>query len=327
MVASGWQPLVSVIVPTYNREAVLCQTLATLFEQDYPNYEIIVVDQTPQHRDETYRFLEENKQKLRHIKVDKPSLPRARNIGLRHARGELVLFLDDDIIPVRDLVSKHVRGYADDNAVCGVAGQVVPPEGGLVDEGKVGRIDERARLTWNFNSTVAADTMWGPGGNSSFRRKLVEAAGLYEPAFAGTSVAEELDLCVRLYRLGYHMKFEPGASILHLAVSDGGCENRHIGAWWYYWYAHNMALLALRHRSLLNMLLVPPTQARALIRMKGGLRGLPLLAIWLPAQFHALVSYFRSRSSLKGIPSGVRSRGREKRPLQASKSERPNSDK
>ena len=42
-------PLISVIIPTYNREQVLRETLAEVLQQTYPNFEVLVVDQTPTH--------------------------------------------------------------------------------------------------------------------------------------------------------------------------------------------------------------------------------------------------------------------------------------
>lgn len=291
--AEVFRPLVSVIVPTYNREAVLCQTLTYLFEQDYPHYEILVVDQTREHHADTNRFLEENKYKLRYVKLTKPSLTKARNVGVAHARGEIVLFLDDDIVPINDLISRHVQHFQDQE-IGAVAGQVVPPDGTKSNTSHVGIIEERTLPVGNFNSTVATDVLHAPGGNASVRRDAAIDAGLFERAFGGTAIREETDFYLRISTLGYRIIFEPAASILHLAIQSGGCGNRRSDAHWYFWYAHNSMLLALRHRALFSLRRVISAQFALLARRKGPFYLVP----WLVAHLYALFSYITTRNSL-----------------------------
>jgi glycosyltransferase involved in cell wall biosynthesis len=298
------QPMVSLIVPTYNREEVLCRTLGHLFEQDYPNYEIVVVDQTVQHTSETEQFMARNSERLRHIKLERPSLTRARNAGILHARGAIVLFLDDDIVPVKSLVSAHVAALLEPGtgAVGAVAGQVLPPDGRRVDTENVGTIEHRSNIVANFNSTIAGPAVHAPGGNTAVWRHLAIEAGMFEPRFAGTAIREETDFYLRLVEMGYGIKFEPRASILHLALTAGGCGNRRSDMRWYFWFAHNNTLLALRHPSLLSARRVILSQWPLFRRKKGIL----LLAPWLVAHLYALVSYVRALRSLRSARAHAR---------------------
>lgn len=295
------QPLVSVIVPTYNRDEALCETLAYLFYQDYPNYEIVVVDQTVEHNEQTNRFLRENCERLRLIKLAKPSLTKARNAGIAHARGDIILFLDDDIIPVESLISAHVAALSEDG-VGAVAGQILSPDSGAMDTLEVGLVRHKSTIVSNFNSMVALDVQHAPGGNTSAWRDLVLRAGSFEPAFGGTAIREETDLYLRLRYMGYRIKFEPSASILHLEVVAGGCGNRRSDVRWYFWFAHNNILLALRHPTYLSLGRVMKSQLKVLARKKGPL----LLAPWLLAHLYAPISFLYSRKSLPSAFKGER---------------------
>ncbi len=101
-------PLVSVIIPTYNRPALLKQTLASVAYQTYENIEIIVVDDgTP--GDEN-RLLCEAMNNVNYIKIENSGgAARPRNEGKRRSKGSLVAFLDDDDIWLPDKVEKQVR--------------------------------------------------------------------------------------------------------------------------------------------------------------------------------------------------------------------------
>ena len=70
-------PSISVIVPTYGREEPLHDTLIDVLAQDYPQFETIVVDQTPTHEPETEAYLHEvaDAQKIQWFRVDWASLP------------------------------------------------------------------------------------------------------------------------------------------------------------------------------------------------------------------------------------------------------------
>jgi len=285
-------PFVSVVVATYGREETLCQTLSHLFDLDYPSYEIIVVDQTPTHTPVTERFLAEHRDRFQYVRSEPPSLPRARNVGVTRATGEIVVFLDDDVIPAPSLLRAHVEAY-DEPTVGGVAGQVLVPGEPRLATDRVGQVVDRRYRHYNFNSTVVTDALFAQGCNMSFRRALIDEAGGFEPAFASNSTFEEIDLCLRLHRLGYRLRFEPQASVLHLVEASGGCGNRRGGLKWYYWFLHNLFLLALRHQPLLSLARIAWDEARTIVRV---LRDPWLLPLWLVALPHAAVSFRRARA-------------------------------
>ncbi len=90
-------PLISVIMPCYNAEAFLEETIAGVFQQTYPNIELIIVDDGS--TDRSPRLLNEAQKKYPALtiltQVNSGPFP-ARNLALQHAKGDFIAFLDAD---------------------------------------------------------------------------------------------------------------------------------------------------------------------------------------------------------------------------------------
>jgi GT2 family glycosyltransferase len=99
----------SVIIPTYYRYKCLSALLDMLTEQTYNGFEVIVSDQTPE-IDRPIDFYNKfhNKINLKVIYLKEPSLTKPRNIAVEHSKGEILLFLDDDIIIKENFIQSHV---------------------------------------------------------------------------------------------------------------------------------------------------------------------------------------------------------------------------
>lgn len=87
-------PLVSVIIPTYNRGRILCEAVDSVLEQDYSNVELIVVDDGS--TDHTAAILAGYQEKIVVIRQPNRGVSAARNAGIAAARGRLISFLDSD---------------------------------------------------------------------------------------------------------------------------------------------------------------------------------------------------------------------------------------
>lgn len=216
---------VSVIIPTYNREEILCQTLDLALRQDYPSYEVIVVDQTKEHLPSTEKYLEQIKDKIRYFKLDRPNTPTARNLGVREAQGEMVVFLDDDVTFDADLLKNHLLNYSDPK-VGGVAGGVITPGEPVRHTQKVGYFSLLGICHCNYFSDRRTRVHSAMGCNMSFRKKLIFEAGLFDSDFIGSCHREESDFCFRLRSLGYGIIFDPRAGVIHLVTSQGGSRSK-----------------------------------------------------------------------------------------------------
>lgn len=87
-------PLVSVIIPTYNRAALICETIDNVFQQTYRNFELIVVDDGS--TDETQSRLRKYGDRIRAVTQTHAGAAAARNRGIEVARGEIIAFQDSD---------------------------------------------------------------------------------------------------------------------------------------------------------------------------------------------------------------------------------------
>ena len=99
-------PLVSIIIPTFNRYNVLASLLADLEKQNYSNFEVLIIDQSWDFNEEFYKRY---KYKINIIRQKTPALWRARNKGIETANSDLLLFLDDDSRLRPDWIFEHLK--------------------------------------------------------------------------------------------------------------------------------------------------------------------------------------------------------------------------
>ena len=221
------------------------QTVEELLANNYRNFEIVVVDQTPSPSDDVERFMGQKGARVRYIKKGQPGLPGARNTGVAAARGDVILFVDDDVIPDRALVSAHARAYADD-AIGGVAGRVLPvggpPRNVQRNPGRIARVRCMGLcILDHFDSDVRTHAHHVRGCNMSFLKRAILEAGGFDVRYGGSAHLEETDLALRVREMGYRLVFEPDAALVHLLDPAGGCRPKDMRDW-FFWYGHNVCL-------------------------------------------------------------------------------------
>jgi len=121
-----YQPFVSVIVLTYNQTKLLRLSLKALFRQGYPKdkYEIIIADDgSSDGAKDLVRMMKESPILLKYCSQEDKGFraAKARNIGAKHAKGEVLIFLDADVIADTDLITQHVKSQSKYDVVCGYA--------------------------------------------------------------------------------------------------------------------------------------------------------------------------------------------------------------
>lgn len=251
-------PFVSVIVPTCGRDESLVGAIEGLFAQDYPHYEVLVIDQSEAHDEKTQRFLKENCARFRYYKFSPPNLPQARNRGADFASGEIILFCDDDVLVGKNFIMAHALNY-EDKAVGAVGGKIT----GSGSESKPlkilpaviagGKVGLSGRYFFNWESDKKRFIFSGRGANLSVRKSLFVSLGGFDCRYAGTYAYEDVDFCYRLRNSGYRIIFEPQASLKHLALDKGGCS---VGsaAEREYFRLHNAMLFYLKN---MNRIFIP----------------------------------------------------------------------
>ena len=197
-------PSVTVLIPTLDRYAYLLVLLEQLTNQSLPPLEVLVIDQTPQnHRRHDLPALFPQLP-LRVLEQDEPGQCSSRNAGLLAARGDFVLFLDDDDEIAPDLIARHLERLHVSQAEvsCGVA-----------DEVGAGPLPEA------FRQRRLADVF--PTNNSLLRRQTLERTGLFDLAYEKGARADA-DLGHRLYLSGALMVLDPELRVLHHHAPVGG---------------------------------------------------------------------------------------------------------
>lgn len=100
------KPLVSVVIPTFNRACYLSDAIESVLRQTWTNLELIVIDDGSS--DETRELVSRYGEKIQYFYQSNSGLAVARNRGLELARGEFILFLDDDDVLLETLIEKEV---------------------------------------------------------------------------------------------------------------------------------------------------------------------------------------------------------------------------
>lgn len=231
-------PLISVIIPTYGREEPLQGTLKDLLQQDYPAFEVLVVDQTPKHQPEIEAYLQElaDEGQIQWFRVNWASLPGARNYGVRRAKGEIILFIDDDVrIQEHKFLEAHARNYLDRPEIGAVAGRAFDRMK-LADSGNKLRIEDLPPeamdpgIAWYYIDLVHTvkpqRVLTARGCNMSFRRSIfTEHRVWFDERYRGSAVREESDFCLRVRKTGLQIWYDPSASLEHLGEDTGGCHD------------------------------------------------------------------------------------------------------
>lgn len=226
--AIGARPSVAIVIPTLGRERVLCDTLAALLALAYRADELIVVDQTPTHEAETETRLQALADQgcLRWIRQSPPSIPAAMNRGLVESSAQIMLYVDDDIVPDVDLVAAHAHAWQEpvSGDVGLIAGRVVQP---WDDEEKAGSSG------FSFAQREPAWIEQFMGGNFSLRRDVAIELGGFDESFVGAAYRFEAEFADRVRRSGYRIRFDPWASLHHLHAGSGGTRSagHHLRTW------------------------------------------------------------------------------------------------
>jgi peptidoglycan-N-acetylglucosamine deacetylase len=206
-------PLVSIIVPAYNEEVNAVSSLENLLKTDYPNFEIIFVDDGS--KDNTFEKVQEAFTGNSNIRVfTKPNGGNASalNFGIRLSEAEYVICIDADTKLLPDAASKLMMHFGD---VQYHNGKKVGAVAGNVKVGnKVNLLTRWQSIEYissqNFDrkafAYVNAITVV-PGAIGAFRKKAIKEAG----GFATDTLAEDCDLTIRMLRCNYVIENENNA--------------------------------------------------------------------------------------------------------------------
>jgi O-antigen biosynthesis protein len=224
----------TVVVATRERPTALNRCLNSLLELDYPEYEIVVVDNAPT-SSATYELVTSDRfrARVKYVREPQAGLAAAHNRGLAEVSGAFVAFTDDDVTVDRLWLLELARGFELAERVACVTGMIAPAE-----------LETRAQLVaerlWGFNKgfieqifdckTDRGDPLYpytagtfGSGANMAFDTAALRRLGGFDAATGAGTVArggDDLSAFFMVIASGYRLVYNPGALLWHAHHAD-----------------------------------------------------------------------------------------------------------
>ncbi|WP_452231433.1 glycosyltransferase family 2 protein [Lacinutrix sp. MEBiC02595] len=198
---------VSVVIPTLNRYAYLKEVLKDLEQQDYPNFEVIVVDQSePFHPD----FYTDYALDINLVRQEEKALWLARNTAIKNAKGALIALSEDDVRIAPNWISSHLKCL--DFFKAEVSAGVFYPEGKQIP---------KDRSFFAIASQFAT-------GNAMLYKSVFETVGLFDRQFEKQRMGDG-EFGMRMYLEDIKSVSNPIASCIDVKAGTGGL--REMGSW------------------------------------------------------------------------------------------------
>jgi glycosyltransferase involved in cell wall biosynthesis len=231
----------SVIIITRNHSGYLAEALAALAGQDYPDFELVVVDSSD--GEEQARSAQiAAKFGAKYVAEPRLGQSLARNTGLAHCTGDIIAFTDDDCLPEKNWLSLLLENYSSPE-IWGCSGRVIPhrsesaadlfEEVAGQDLGENRRVFQPEEIRFSLGlilqnvGKVFAKHMkgkglapWcvGHGSSMSFRKCALDQLGGFDNrlgAGAPLRSGEDIDINYRILRSGHCLVYEPRAVVRH----------------------------------------------------------------------------------------------------------------
>ncbi len=205
------QPKISIIVPAYNEEKTITATITSLQQLNYPNYEIIVIDDGS--TDQTYTYaIKAQDAKTKIIKQQNMGKPNALNTGISQSSGEIILTVDADTTLNKDALTNIANHFANNPKIGAIAGNVK-----ITKEPTLINTLQSAEYATGINLVRKAQSMLGcvlvvPGPIAAIKKEALEKVGGFSPQ----TFAEDFDITLAILAAGYRIEYEQAS----LAYTD-----------------------------------------------------------------------------------------------------------
>ena len=227
---------ISVVVAVRNEIKYIEKCIKSLYEQDFDGkYEVIVVDGMSD--DGTYELLKRLQKKYKFILLRNPKVNAAagRNLGVKHAKGELIAFIDGDAYACRDWLS-NIKNVFERVDTVGVGGPDLLPKDvdykakaiGLVMTSPLAR---GGRFNPSTQHTMMEEEKYVdhiPTCNLCLKREIFSKVGFFDESFVK---GQDLELNYRLRRAGYKLFYSPSIKVVHYRKQTFGLFAKQIYKW------------------------------------------------------------------------------------------------
>jgi len=218
-------PKVSIIILNYNGSKFIEGCLSSLFKTDYPNFEVILVDNAS--KDESLEIAERMFGKDPRLKIIRNSenlgFAEGNNVGARHARGDILVFLNEDTEVDSNWLKGLIKVFVSDLKVGAAQCKLLMAHEGCRIESVGHYVDYCGIESWasaKVRNEIDCgqydrirEIFYARGAAMAVRRHVFFKAGGFDPAYFIDH--EEIDLCWRIRLLGYKILFVPDSIVYH----------------------------------------------------------------------------------------------------------------
>lgn len=207
-------PRVSVVVATYNGAKTLRVCLRSLCKLNYPDYEVIVIDDGSQ--DEVPEIAQSfDPERVQYIRQNNQGLSAARNAGMNAATGEIIAYTDDDCRADEDWLYYLAGDLGDSEFVAMGGHNFLPPEDSATAAAVMAAPGGPIHVM-----LTAREAEHIPGCNMAFRKEALQAIGGFDPVYR--KAGDDVDVCWRLQDAGHKIGFNPVGFVWHYRRSTMG---------------------------------------------------------------------------------------------------------
>ena len=210
-------PAVSIIVPAHNEEATIEKCLASLENMDYPSNKLDIILINDGSTDGTKKIMGNHVQKskytFKYLETEGVGAPKARNIGLKKAKGEHVAFTDADCVVEKDWLRNLIKNFSD--GVVSVGGPNITPEDDTEFAKCVGIVLSILSKTGSRYASIAdkrKEIFHNPTCNVIYRKDVIEEVGGFNENLVN---CEDEELDYRIRERGHIILYTPEAKVYH----------------------------------------------------------------------------------------------------------------
>ena len=260
-------PSVAIVILNFNGIEDTRHCLRSLLKTDYPNFRVIVADNGSINNEALILSKSINDTRVSFIRFKKNyGFTGGNNKVLRSLKEKYIVLLNNDTMVPQSWLTPLVIQMEKDNRIAVIQPKILWAKdkkyfdyagacGGFIDmfgypftRGRIFNSLEPDRGQYNWRCKV----LWASGAAMLIRRRVIDIVGLFDESFF--NYMEEIDLCIRIYKVRYKVLCEPSSYIYHKVASTAGRRSDLKR----FWEHRNNLLLLLKHYPLLTLLYIFP---------------------------------------------------------------------
>ena len=197
-------PKVTVIIPVYNEEDTIAKTIRSVVKSNYPDFEVIVVDDGS--TDNTFEIAKKlESEKVRVFHKENGGKGTALNLGIKRARGKIIFTMDADTTVDKESMKKMVRFFKDDSVMCVTPAMVINNPRTIFQ--RIQYTEYALGLFLRKAFSALKSIYIAPGAFSAYRKAFFDKYGGYDEH----NITEDLEMGLRIQYKGFHAENCPEA--------------------------------------------------------------------------------------------------------------------